>query len=357
MKSRFTQVLFTGLFSAISLSSIASEAYVEDKSFNLENVKSLILKINHAEITLVQGKDKELKMTLSQELKQGDPDVCVHKINDVLKGGSLEVYTEASKRSNYSNCNIQRTVHIQLDQQTIQNLNVQHSHGAFSADPLTPGKLSLNISHSKLTLGNIASTTAKLKFDHTDTDIKTIASEELELEGAHGTTNINELSSKHLSIDRSHGKVEINLSKVDQLTARQSHSDLLLKSHQGKELNLHNAHGDITVVEGKAEIVEIKNSHGGIHYSGDSITLRSSNTHGSTNITQHNPRFKSIDSKVTHGSIELALQKNSLCELDGDNLKKVSAELFRKDDTCNDEKSAGLVKLRTTHGKVVINAL
>lgn len=352
-----TKLIGTLFFSAISLCSLAGETYEENKAFDLKDVKSLTLKIDHAEIELVRGEENELKITLSQDLKKGDADVCLHNIHHTSKADSLEVYTQAKKRSNFSNCNIKRTVHIQLDQETIQKLNVQHNHGALTADSFTPKMLFLNISHSKITLGKIDSTTAKLQFDHTDLNVETIAAEKLEIKGAHGATHINEVTSDQLLLERSHGNIEINLSKVDQFTGRQSHGNLLLKTHQGTDLNLQNSHGRITVSEGQAETVKLTNSHSSINYSGSSDTIDFSNQHGSTNLAQHNADFKSIEGSAAHGSVELTLPKNSLCELEGATLKKVSADMFKKDGACDEVKSNGLVKLHTSHGKARISLL
>jgi DUF4097 and DUF4098 domain-containing protein YvlB len=329
----------------------------ENQSFDLNKIKSLTLKIDHAEIALVQGKGNELTMTLNQELKRGDADVCVHEIKHSKSADSLEIYTKAKKRSSFSNCRVKRTVQIQLDQETIQQMNVQHNHGAFTADTFTAKNFALNISHSKITLGNIDSETAMLQFDHADLHIETITSKKIEIKGAHGATHINAVSSDQLVLERSHGNIEINKCQASQFTSRQNHGSLLLNAYVGKELSVRNGHGRITVSEGQAENVELENSHSSINYSGNSNTLRFSNKHGSTKITQHNANFKNIEGKARHGSIDIELPKNSLCELEGAALKKASATMFREDGACDQDKSSGMVKVDTEHGKASISVL
>ncbi len=338
---------------ASSLPSFGAKPLQQEQSFNLEQMSTLVINMNHADISVSNGDDSGIHVSLKQELRRGEAEYCLHTIKHKQTGNTLELYTEAERPHHAPDCSVRRNIAIRLDQRKLQQLEIKHSHGSFTAASFTPEQLKLAISHSKLNVLTISSRNTRLNIHHSDGKIE-LSDTMLDINGAHGDVFISALKAEAVETKWSHGDIEIAKSTANTFTGKFSHSDISLLDHEGGALKLRSGHGQIEV-QGGLQQVALKNSHGSITFNGSSESLEVKNSHGSTRLTQNNRLFSHIEAKSSHGSISLEVPKQSMCTLEGTSLKSVQAGMFRESTACS--ATSGLVRLSTSHGKARVSTI
>ncbi|SMF61145.1 Putative adhesin [Alteromonadaceae bacterium Bs31] len=357
MNKKPAQLALAALSIATCFSALASKPLVEEQSFELDNVETLQLSMDHAHISFKDGERGELKVTLKQDLREGKPENCLHKIMHSKHGSKLKVSTGFDSPVNNGPCNVYREIEILADQTALLILRMKQNHGSLSVDNFSTNKLALDITHSKLELHTLHSDDSTLELKHTDARINNIETKALVLKGAHGELNIRSLNASEVQLQWAHGDIAIEKNQVTSFDAQQRHGDIRIDQHLGQQLNLKNGHGHLAVKEAQVEMAELRNSHGSIDFTGSSRAINFSNSHGSTHLKQQEILFTQIKGKASHSSIALAIPKGSICDLNSDGVKNIQAELFRGAAACESSEKRGAVKLSSSHGKVKLTAL
>lgn len=343
---------------AVAVPVLAAEEHVEARSFDLKTVNALTLDMNHADISLVTGEYDSLSITLRQNLRSGDPALCLQHIEGKASGTDLKVLTKIDKKlTEKSRCNISRKIAIELPAETLQRFVFMHRHGSLKADSLAANDLSLKLAHTKLELKALKASDVVLELRHGKFSIDQLEAQHIEAEGAHADFLLNEFISDTAKVRWSHGDIKAKTSRVGNLKVHQSHGDILLGTHTGTALALHNSHGDIRVKQAQAEQVKLKNTHSGIKYSGSSDQLKFSNSHGDVKLKQQGTGFGLIEGKVKHGDVHLQLPESSVCQLTGSQIKNIRSDFFKSAKACAAEGGGGIVKLGSSHGHVNVTTL